>query len=44
MTVSQIARLKITLDAVKPAMRRRVEVPLSIWFHHLHLVFQAVIR
>jgi hypothetical protein len=41
MTASQIARLKITLDAVKPAVRRRVEVPLSIRLDRLHLVFQA---
>ena len=27
MTASTIARLKITLDHVKPAVQRRVEVP-----------------
>jgi hypothetical protein len=41
MTAKQIARLKVTLDGVKPAVRRRVEVPLSIRLDRLHLVFQA---
>jgi hypothetical protein len=30
MTSSSIARLKITLDDVKPAVLRRVEVPLTL--------------
>ena len=38
---SSIARLKITLDDVKPAVTRRVEVPLTIRLDRLHLVLQA---
>jgi hypothetical protein len=41
MTAITIARLKITLDAVKPAVQRRVEVPTTIRLDRLHLVFQA---
>jgi hypothetical protein len=41
MTVDSIARLKITLDDVKPAVLRRVEVPLSIRLDRLHLTIQA---
>ena len=40
MSAATIARLKITLDAVKPAVLRRIEVP----FHparRLHLTIQA---
>lgn len=36
-----LARLKITLDHVKPAVQRRVEVPLTIRLDRLHLVFLA---
>jgi Plasmid pRiA4b ORF-3-like protein len=36
-----IARLKITLDDVKPLVMRRVEVPLSIRLDRLHLAIQA---
>ncbi len=36
-----IARLKITLDHVKPVVMRRVEVPLDIKLADLHLVIQA---
>jgi hypothetical protein len=36
-----IARLKITLDNVKPAPMRRVEVPLGIKLSDLHHVIQA---
>jgi hypothetical protein len=36
-----IARLKITLNHVKPAAMRRVEVPLGIKLSDLHLVIQA---
>jgi hypothetical protein len=43
MTASTIARLKITLDDVKPAVQRRVEVPLTIRLDRLHLVFQAAL-
>ncbi|TPG53625.1 plasmid pRiA4b ORF-3 family protein [Roseomonas nepalensis] len=38
---SSIARLKVTLDEVKPAVVRRVEVPLTIRLDRLHLVLQA---
>jgi hypothetical protein len=41
MTATTIARLKITLDDVEPAVQRRVEVPLKIRLDRLHLVFQA---
>jgi hypothetical protein len=41
MTSTSIARLKITLDDVKPAVVRRVEVPLTIRLDRLHLVLQA---
>ena len=41
MTISSIARLKITLDEVKPAVLRRVEVPLTIRLDRLHLLLQA---
>lgn len=36
-----IARLKITLDQVKPAVLRRVEVPFDIRLDRLHLTIQA---
>jgi hypothetical protein len=36
-----IARLKITLDDVKPAVLRRVEVPFDIRLDRLHLTIQA---
>jgi len=41
MTAATIARLKITLDNVKPAVLRRVEVPFDIRLDRLHLVIQA---
>ena len=41
MTAASIARLLVTLDDVKPAVRRRVEVPLAIRLDRLHLVLQA---
>jgi len=41
MTSNSIARLKITLDEVKPVVLRRVEVPLTICLDRLHLVLQA---
>jgi hypothetical protein len=40
-TANTIARLKITLDDVKPVVQRRVEVPLTIRLDRLHLEFQA---
>jgi hypothetical protein len=41
MTADTIARLKITLDRVKPTVLRRVEVPLSIRLDRLHATIQA---
>jgi hypothetical protein len=41
MSSATIARLKITLDDVKPAVLRRVEVPFDIRLDRLHLVIQA---
>ncbi len=41
MTAASIARLLVTLDDVKPPVRRRVEVPLAIRLDRLHLVLQA---
>lgn len=41
MTSDTVARLKITLDNVKPAVLRRVEVPLDIRLDRLHLTIQA---
>lgn len=41
MTAASIVRLLITLDDVKPPVRRRVEVPLAIRLDRLHLVLQA---
>jgi hypothetical protein len=43
MTATSIARLKITLDDVKPAVQRRIEVPLTIRLDRLHLVLQAAL-
>ncbi len=43
MTASAIARLKITLDDVKPIVQRRVEVPLIMRLDRLHLVLQAAL-
>ena len=41
MSADSIARLRITLDDVKPAVLRRIEVPLDIRLDHLHLAIQA---
>ena len=41
-TQHQIARLAISLDEVKPAVRRRIEVPVSMRLDRLHRVFQIV--
>lgn len=38
---TRIVRLKITLDDVKPAVVRRIEVPLAIKLSNLHLAIQA---
>ena len=41
MNAATIARLKITLDDVKPMVLRRVEVPFDIRLDRLHLTIQA---
>ena len=41
MSANSIARLKITLDNVKPTVLRRIEVPLGIRLDRLHLVIQV---
>jgi hypothetical protein len=41
MSASTIARLKIILDDVKPAVLRRIEVPFDIRLDRLHLTIQA---
>ena len=41
MTAASIAKLRIKLDDVEPAVVRRVEVPLTIRLDRLHLVLQA---
>jgi hypothetical protein len=43
MSAAIIARLKITLDDVKPTVLRRVEVPFEIRLDRLHLILQAAI-
>jgi hypothetical protein len=41
MTADTTARLKITLDDVKPTILRRLEVPINIRLDRLHLTIQA---
>jgi hypothetical protein len=41
--VSEIARLKVEIDEVAPAVIRRVEVPVSIRLDDLHFVLQIAI-
>ena len=41
MSADAIARLKITLDNVKPVVLRRIEVPIEIKLDRLHLTIQA---
>jgi hypothetical protein len=41
MSAFEIARLKITLDDVKPTVLRRIEVPVAIRLDRLHLTIQA---
>src|SRR5215471_4293769 len=41
MTAASIARLRIKLDDVEPAVVRRVDMPLTIRLDRLHLVLQA---
>ncbi len=38
-----IARLRVTLDDVEPAVLRRLEVPLDLRLDRLHLVLQAAL-
>lgn len=39
--MTQVARLKITLTHVEPAVLRQIEVPLAIKLNHLHDVIQV---
>jgi hypothetical protein len=41
MSAHTIARLKITLDDVKPTVVRRIELPFDIRLDRLHLTIQA---
>ena len=41
MSADAIARLKITLDDVKPTVLRRIEVPVTVRLDRLHLAIQA---
>jgi Plasmid pRiA4b ORF-3-like protein len=41
MSADTIARLKITLDDVKPTVLRRIEVPVTVRLDRLHLAIQA---
>ena len=41
MSAAAIARLKIALDSVRPAVLRRIEVPFDIRLDRLHLTIQA---
>jgi hypothetical protein len=41
MSADTIARLKITLDDVRPTVLRRVEIPFDIRLDRLHLTIQA---
>jgi len=43
MTAAAIAHLRVQLDDVEPAVRRRVLVPMTIRLDRLHLVLQAAI-
>jgi hypothetical protein len=43
MAQDRIARLKITLDDVEPAVLRRVQAPLDVTLERLHLVLQAAV-
>src|SRR5215510_3937278 len=42
-TTTDIARLKVSLNRVEPAVVRRIEVPLTIRLDRLHLVLQAAV-
>jgi hypothetical protein len=43
MTMSDIARLRVEIDEVTPAVVRRIEVPVSIRLDDLHFVLQIAI-
>ncbi len=39
---SDIVRVKIRLDGVKPTMMRRIEVPVNVTLDTLHEMIQAI--
>ncbi len=41
-SASDIVRLKITLDSVKPTVTRRIEVPVNVKLDTLHEMIQAI--
>src|SRR5262245_21101611 len=41
--ITDIARLKVTLNHVEPVVLRRIEVPLKIRLDRLHVVLQAAV-
>src|ERR1051326_5707185 len=41
--MTDIARLRVTVDEVAPAVMRRVEVPLAMRLHDLHFVLQIAV-
>ena len=41
--MTAVARLKITLDDVKPRVLRRIDVPLTLRLDRLHMVLQAAL-
>jgi Plasmid pRiA4b ORF-3-like protein len=43
MSLQTIARLKVTLDAVEPAVTRKIEVPSNIRLDRLHETLQAAL-
>jgi len=43
MSTDDVARLKVTMNGVKPTVMRRIEVPVTIRLDRLHLVLQAAI-
>ena len=38
-----VARLKITLDDIGPAVMRRLEIPVDLRLDRLHLILQAAV-
>lgn len=41
-STSDIVRIKITLDAVKPTVMRRIELPVGVELDTLHEIIQAI--